>query len=293
MRFQHIIEQVYTRPWQITPEGHASIRALLESKLAEQTHTNPHPEAMQSGLADMEDEDLTRGFGFDLWVNPRQSLRIVDGIAYVHCLGPLGKNLSAMERACGATGYERLQRDFDNAREQGAKAVVFMVDSPGGSVMGLAELTRYLLSYDLPTVGFCDTLACSAAYRLIAACDYIVASESAAMGNIGTIIPWVDREGMMEMVGLKSNPIVNTEGRYKGIGFYDKLSDDHRAHLQSMVDTETDAFKADVRVKRPDVPDAAMQGQWVTGDEALMSGLIDEIGDMQSAVRKAVELASA
>ena len=262
MRFTHIAEQIYYRPWFITAEAHNIITTLFEHHLA-----NPRAEALN--IADL--------------VQQRNPLAIDDdGIATIHALGPLGKGLSKMEQSCGATSFEQIREDHAQAVSAGARGILLHIDSPGGTVTGTPEIAELIASKPVPTVGYTEDMMASAAYYMAAGADAIVASESAEVGSIGVLIPWVDRSEAFSRQGMKPDPVVNTGGDLKAIGFGGKLSDAQRQYLQESVDRDFDKFKAHVTRYR-NVSASAMRGQTMSGQAALSSGLISKIGNMDVA----------
>src|SRR5687768_9799381 len=99
MRFRHLAEHIYLRPWFITPEAHASIRMVFERA------TLPQAGVIEELIADI----------------PKRKPMAIDssGIASIHIFGPLGKGLSQVEQACGATGFEQIRADYDTALKSG------------------------------------------------------------------------------------------------------------------------------------------------------------------------------
>jgi signal peptide peptidase SppA len=270
MRFAHLAEQIYHRPWFITAEAHASIRLVFERATA-------------SGLPRYAKDEEEDSEGFMGMFPSRRKLAIdSDGIATIHALGPLGRNLSKMEKSCGATGFEDIRADYEKALQKGAKGVLLDIDSPGGTIAGTPELAAYIAKKQLPTVAFTEELMASAAYYIAAGADSIVASPSASVGSIGVYIPWIDRSAQYEEAGMKPDPIVNTGGDLKAIGFGGKLTDAQRSFLQEQVDHDFSNFKAHVRAYRT-VPDSAMRGQVLSGQQAVGSGLISSIGERDDA----------
>jgi signal peptide peptidase SppA len=267
MRFTHLAEKIYHRPWFITAEAHAAIRTVFER-------------AMSSGLLDSRLEESSL---LDMFPK-RRPLAIDDatGIASIHIMGPLGKNLSKIEQSCGATGFEQVRADYAKALEKGARGLLLDFDSPGGTITGTPELANLIASKPLPTVAYTEDMMASAAYYLASGADVIVASPSASVGSIGVYIPWMDTSAAYERAGYKPDPITNTGGDLKAIGFGGKLSDAQRAHLQEEVDEDFDNFQAHIRQHR-DVPDSAMRGQVMSGRKALESNLVDRIGERDEA----------
>ena len=263
MKFLHLAEHIYHRPWFITPESHAAIRLVFERALATDLHLEDSP------LADLFPQ--------------RKSLVIdSDGIATLHILGPLGKGLSKIEQSCGATSFESIRADYEHALAAGARGCILHIDSPGGTVTGTPEIAALVASERLPCVAYTEDMIASAAYYLAAGTRGIVASQSASVGSIGVYIPWMDTSAQYEREGLRPDPIVNTGGDLKALGFGGKLTDAQRTHLQESVDASFAEFTAHILAHRT-VPTSAMRGQVLSGQAALSANLIDAIGDMTTA----------
>lgn len=271
MRFAHLYEQIYLRPWFITASAHHTIRALFE----------------RHALAPRGED----GLDLSLFVNPRRPLAIdEDGIATIHVQGPIGKNLSQLEQSCGATGIEQIRSDYAEARTAGARGLLLHIDSPGGTITGVPELAQLIAAKPIPTVAYTEDLMASAAYYLAAGADAIVATPSASVGSIGVYIPWVDSSVAIAAQGLKPDPIVNTGGDLKALGFSGTLTAEQRAYLQEEVDQDFEVFKNHVLAFRPGIPADAMRGQTLSGHAAHAAGLIDHLGSLETAKTKLREI---
>lgn len=264
MRFAHIHEQIYCRPWFITASAHFTIRQLFESHVA------------RFGVVPMADLPEPSDF-----VNQRRPLAIdADGVASIHVLGPLGKNLSKMEKSCGSTSFEDIQSELAQANSNPAvRGILLEVDSPGGTVQGTPELAALVAASPKPIVAFTDGMMASAAYYISAGARAIVSSPSADVGSIGVYIPWVDRSALYAEAGLKPDPIVNTGGDLKALGFGGSLTPAQREFLQEQVDADFAAFQAHIAAHR-DVAPSAQRGQTLSGSAAVTSGLVNFIGDL-------------
>ena len=261
MRFAHITNAIYRQPWNITPGGWLSVHELLQSRLA----------------VDAENLDLSA------FVNPRPDLELdSNGIAHIHVTGVLGKNLSQIERSCGNTGYEQLEAEVADAVKAEARGILLHVNSPGGAATGNVETSRMLAGSGLPTVAWVDELAASAAYAIASGATSIVASPSAQVGSIGTILPLVDNSGQWEKRGLKPAYITHTGGDLKDATWPPSFSEAHREHLQEMVDDFFGQFRDHVLTYR-DVPASAMRGQTLLGARAKDANLVDRIGSYSDA----------
>lgn len=276
MRFQRIIEQVYFHPWYITPAAHASIHRLITARLP---------------LKKADDVDDDDDYGLSSFCQQRKKLQMdmATGIATISVMGPLGKNLSRIEKACGCTGFEDIRADYASAIGQGARGILLCFDSPGGTVMGTPEVATMISDCPLPTVAYTEDFMASAAYYLAAGANYIVGSPSSWVGSIGVYIPWMDYAEQLKLMGLNPNPIINTGGDLKALGFGGVLTDAQRAYLQSSVDADFGNFKGHVLAHR-DIPDTAIRGQCLSGSLALGENLIDQIGDMADAKAKLISM---
>ena len=263
MRFRHLAEQIYMRPWLITAEAHASIRLLFTQAIAK-------------GF-DSKAIDLAGMF-------PQRKPLAIDseGIATIHILGPVGKGLSAMEQSCGATSMEQIRDDYKAALSGGARGILLHIDSPGGTITGTPEIADMIASKPVPTVAYTEDMMASAAYWMASGADAIVASRSADVGSIGGYIPWYDTSAQYEAAGIKPDPIIGAGGDLKAIGFGGSLTPVQRAFLQDGMDVAVAEFKADVTTYRA-VEESAMRGQTLDGKRALEANLIDTIGDMTTA----------
>lgn len=276
MRFAHVIEQVCHKPWLITPTMHASIRRLVESKLATNAEVAPEHwiEREMDGL-----------------VVQRRRMEINrEGIATIHVFGVLGQGLSAVERACGASDTRDIRAELLQASES-ARGIFLDIESPGGMVNGTAEtgnIVRQIAS-EMPVVAFSDSMVCSAAYWIASQADEIYGTESADFGSIGVYIPWIDDSAMLEGMGIKLEAIANEGATYKGLGFNPALTPEQRQLLQDMVDKMAADFKGAVNLKRQ-VPEEMMRGQTAYGEEALLMGLIDGIRSRESAMQRLLEM---
>lgn len=269
MRLQHILEQVYFHPWFITTAGHATIQSMVAGRMA--------PRMQSDGETD---EDVLRKYGIEDFVNARPAMTFdADRIAHVHILGPVGRNLSKIERACGATGFEQIRKELDEAMQGGARGILLHIDSPGGMVNGTPETARYIaqLNQRVPVVAYGDQM-CSAAYYMAAGCSAIVAPPSASVGSIGVLFPWVEFAEQLKLLGLKPNPITNKEGDLKATGFRGVLNEAETDFVQGLADQMFADFKGHVTTYRA-IPDEAMRGQWFTGNPMRDANLVDVIGE--------------
>ncbi len=155
--------------------------------------------------------------------------------------------------------------------------------------MGTPECAAMIAACPLPTVAYTEDYLASAAYYLAAGANYLVGSPSCWVGSIGVYIPWTDYAEQLKAEGLNPNPVINTGGDLKALGFTGVLTDAQRTYLQESVDADFDRFKGHVLAHR-DVSKDAMRGQCIVGADALAFNLIDQVGDLADAKAKLLSM---
>jgi protease-4 len=188
---------------------------------------------------------------------------------------------------------EDLKRFGDSSS---VKAIVLRIDSPGGGVVPSQEIhdaVRRVRTKDNKTVvASMGTVAASGGYYIAAAADRIVANPGTLTGSIGVIMELVNLEGLLKKVGVEG--IVVKSGRYKDVGSpFRKMSAEDRRILQSVMDDVHDQFIEAVAEGRAlDVKDVRplADGRIFTGRQAVDAQLVDELGDLDDAVRIAADM---
>jgi protease-4 len=275
MRFQHVAEQIYSKPWLITPSAHASIVRLFQSKYA------------SSFVFDAKADD---GINTDaLFVQREPASLDVNNIGHVYIKGVIGQGLSKIEKSCGNTDTRDVQDEIAALVAQGAKGILLCIDSPGGIITGTPELAELIAetATEIPVFVFSDSQICSAAYWLAAGASKIICTESAEIGSIGVYLPWIDESIKWEQEGIAATPVINTGGTFKGIHLFPSLSAEHREALQIFVDRVFGLFKTFIvnmrAMNEAVVAASALQGQMFLGIDAITNGLVDELGNKDDA----------
>lgn len=210
-----------------------------------------------------------------------------DGIAEIHVHSALVDSAPKIHEKLGVvTQYSTIEAEINQALEMGAKGIMFVIDSPGGTVAGNVELADMIAGLDVPTVSFCSGLACSAAYKIAAGTDKIIASPSASVGNIGTILSWVNMEAFWESMGVKWEAITS-EGADLKSTFHVEPNATQREFLQESINQAGEQFRNHVIEGRANsaVPlsDEVFRAGWYSGERAGELGLIDGLGNRAEA----------
>lgn len=175
----------------------------------------------------------------------------------------------------------------------GVKAIVLRIDSPGGGVVASQEIYAEVLKTrtdgKVKVVASMGNLAASGGYYIAAATDKIVANPGTLTGSIGVIMELANVRGLMEKVGVQS--VVIKSGKHKDLASpFRTMSAEDRALLQGVLDDVHDQFiqavAAGRAMKVDQVRDLA-DGRVFTGRQARTARLVDELGDLQDAIKLA------
>lgn len=205
-----------------------------------------------------------------------------------------------------------VEAQLDRAdRDPDVKAVVLRVDSPGGEVMASDDIAKALTEFqeltEKPVVVSMGNLAASGGYYVAAPCRWIVANEMTITGSIGVIMSGFNYRGLMDKVGLQ--PVVYKSGRFKdmlsGSRKPEDVSPEEQKMVQGLIDEVYGKFKTVVADGRAAANDANASdgrklvedwasyadGRVFSGKEAFELGFVDELGDFDTAVERAIDLA--
>jgi len=177
------------------------------------------------------------------------------------------------------------------------KAIVLRIDSPGGGVVPSQEIydavKRVRNKNNKMVIASMGTVAASGGYYIAAATDRIIANPGTLTGSIGVIMELANLEGLLKKIGVES--LVVKSGRYKDIGSpLRKMREDDRRILQSVMDDVHRQFIQAVAEGRSlDVAEVQplADGRIFTGRQAREMKLVDELGDLEDAIRLAADLA--
>lgn len=187
-----------------------------------------------------------------------------------------------------------LKRFGDNPT---VKAIVLRIDSPGGGVVPSQEIhdavKRVRNKNNKAVVASMGTVAASGGYYIAAATDRIMANPGTLTGSIGVIMEMANVEGLLKKIGVEG--VVVKSGRYKDVGSpLRKMSGEERALLQVVMDDVHQQFIQAVADGRSmDVAEVQLlaDGRIFTGRQAKDAKLVDELGDLDDAIRLAADLA--
>ncbi|MGO9986759.1 MAG: signal peptide peptidase SppA [Rhodomicrobium sp.] len=174
-------------------------------------------------------------------------------------------------------------------KESHVKAVIVYVDSPGGTTAGGEALYEDLraLAKEKPVAAVFGTAATSAAYLAGIATDYIVARGNTITGSVGVIFQWAEVSDLLSKLGVKVDEIRSGPLKAEPSPF-SPTSEDAKRLAEELVKESQIWFVNLVSERRKDVAaslDEIKTGRIYTGRQALKIGLIDAIGDEQTATK--------
>jgi len=186
------------------------------------------------------------------------------------------------------TADRKLDREVakiaDDAR---AKALLVLVDSPGGSVGGGQALHNAIarVAAKKPVVVVMGGTAASAGYMIAVPATRIFAQESTLTGSIGVLLETGDISGLLKSIGVSADPIVSGPLKDQP-SFVKPLSSEGRQMLQGLVMDMYDQFVDMVAQGRHMDTGRVREladGRPYTGRQAMKLGLVDAIGGEQDA----------
>ncbi len=180
------------------------------------------------------------------------------------------------------------------AKDSSVKAIVLRIDSPGGAVAPSQEIYEEVRKAVLKKkiVVSMGSVAASGGYYIAAPASRIVANPGTLTGSIGVIMEIPNVEGLMHKLGVKTEVVKS--GRHKDIAsMFRGIRKEERQILQDVLDNVHDQFITAVAEGRKMIRDDVVKiadGRIFTGEQALKIGLVDEMGNLEDAVKTAAKL---
>ena len=179
--------------------------------------------------------------------------------------------------------------------DEGAKAVVLLINSPGGSPVQAGmmndEIRRLKLKHKKPVYAVVEETCASAAYYIAVAADQIFVDKASIVGSIGVLMDGFGFTGLMDKLGVERR--LMTAGENKG--FLDPFSaqtEKQRAFAQTMLNQIHQQFISVVKAGRgqrlKETPEM-FSGLFWTGQQAIQLGLADQLGTLESVARDIVK----
>lgn len=165
------------------------------------------------------------------------------------------------------------------------KVILLEINSPGGSAVASDEIAAAVKRAQKPVIALIREVGASGGYWIASAADHVIAHRMSITGSIGVISSYLEFSGLMEKYGVNYERLVAGELKDSGTPFRE-LDARERSLLQGKLDTIHDFFIQEVAANRK-LPESSVRkiatGEFYLGVEALELGLVDELGDKNTA----------
>jgi protease IV len=179
--------------------------------------------------------------------------------------------------------------------DEGAKAVVLLINSPGGSPVQAGmmndEILRLKAKHKKPVYAVVGETCASAAYYIAVAADKIYVDKASIVGSIGVLMDGFGFTGLMDKLGVERRLL--TAGENKGfLDPFSAQSDKQRAFAQTMLNQIHQQFITVVKNGRgqrlKETPEM-FSGLFWSGQQAVELGLADQLGNLDYVAREVVK----
>jgi protease-4 len=182
------------------------------------------------------------------------------------------------------------------AKDRDVKAIVFRINSGGGSVTGSDRIWRAVKKArdaGKPIVASMSDVAGSGGYWIAMGADKIIAQPQTITGSIGIVSLMFNLRGFYELLGANVDDVTlaDNAGMFSA---FENLSEEQRAMLISWMEVVYEQFKQKVAAGRnlsPDTIENIAKGRVWSGKQALEHKLIDGLGGIDTAISEAKRLA--
>ena len=164
----------------------------------------------------------------------------------------------------------------DLEKNEEVKAIVLDINSGGGDVNGLFDLTEYIQSIEKPIFTYTSGNLASASYAIASATDGIYANESASIGSVGVFMSFIDDSGYLAKNGIKEITFYGKNSDKKNL---DPESKEGKEVYQAEIDELEQMLINNIAKYRGVSTDKVLEdyghGLMFHGQEALDRGMID------------------
>ncbi|MGH6890858.1 MAG: S49 family peptidase [Dongiaceae bacterium] len=212
--------------------------------------------------------------------------------AVIHGIGPVTLGDSRGDPFSDATnlGSDTIVKAFSDAIEDRVRAIIFRIDSPGGSYVAADAIWREVArarELGIPVIASFGWEAASGGYFIAAPATKIVAQPGSVTGSIGVFA------GKPILTQLWNNLQIHFEGVQAGAAAdTDSVNRDYSPEAWAKLEKRLDEIYADFTGKvatgrnlAPDKVEEVAKGQIWSGADAKARGLVDELGGLATAIK--------
>lgn len=266
LKYPQVVRAISETPWAIMP---GTLRTILEVV------------ALRAKGHKFSEAELAARLEGRRGSSPATDRR--SGIAVIPISGVIVPRANMFTEMSGGTSIEGLRNEFLSAiADRDVRAVLFDVNSPGGSVELVHELATDIRAGrdEKPVVAVANTLMASAAYHLASQATEVFATPTGDVGSIGVFAAHENWAKALEQEGVEVT-LINA-GEFKTEGNpYEPLGEAARGHIQSLVDASYEMMVGDISAARGITADAVKsdygKGRVYDAARAQKAGLIDGV----------------
>lgn len=271
--FRRLYKSIASTAWAIDPDSLHLIQEIIEHERALQADggqslENIHSRFMALGgnVPDIATTSLT---------------------AVIPVSGPIVHHETLMSFFGYATSIDAMSAQFKSAvNDPDVERIVLLIDSPGGTVMGLQEFAAQIRASEKPTLAVVNGMAASAAYYIASQAKEIVMTPSGLTGAVGVRMLRWDTSKADNDAGYRLEVYAVPDG--KGDGYGAPTSEDGQKQNMRIVQQYYDAFVSDVAQGRgtsvDDVKANYGDGRTVSAQDAFDAGMVDRLASWNEIV---------
>lgn len=196
-----------------------------------------------------------------------------------------------------AWGADEIIHQLDWANNiKNIKAIIVVIDGPGGSVSAISPFIDFAARKLKPVVAIMDNSLSLHRWIPDAIADYQIAGNtiSSRFGSVGIVSSWLDVRKYWEDMGIFEKEVYPDESSHKN-EIWRRLKDDEEAGMQMLREQLKPIaikFQNAVRAAHPNLieEEGVLTGRTFSAEDALRVNMIDGIGNMSDAFNQAVIL---
>lgn len=216
-----------------------------------------------------------------------QNSRSRKKVAVLQMYGVVAQRMDMFLQISGGTSTDTFGKLFDMAvKEPNIGAIVLDIDSPGGSVYGVQELSDRIFrarADDTKVIAVANSMVASAAYWIGSAADELVVTTGGEVGSIGVVAVHTEYSELEKKEGVKSTIIKAGKYKYEGNDI-EPLSKEAREGIQKRVDGRYEQFLDAVARNRGTTAEKVKrdygEGRMVFARDAVSRGMADRVATL-------------
>ena len=201
-----------------------------------------------------------------------------------------GEITSSTSKLSGDNSVQKLKSSLLEVKQKNKddyKGILLKINSPGGEAATSEELAKLVFSLreTVPVVSSIGDSACSGAYMIAAASNYIFANTLSWTGSIGVIMILNNYQELSKKLGVAFKTIKS--GKMKDLGSpYREMTPEEENYLETLVKSAHKEFIDFIKLTRPNATnlDELADGRVLDARTALENNLIDALGTEDDAL---------